>query len=88
MLPPMRHYGALACTEWEAPCHFPVRQGAERNLRQMTQKELRKSSERAFQAYGKLLETVTLFKYLGWVLTAGVKDCLAVAGKLRKARKI
>ena len=27
MVPPMQHAGALACTEWETPCHLPVRQG-------------------------------------------------------------
>ena len=26
-VPPMRHAGALTCSEWEAPCHRPVRQG-------------------------------------------------------------
>ena len=44
--------------------------------------------ERAFQAYGEPLETVTSFKYLGRVLTAGDDDWSAVAGKLRKDKKI
>ena len=41
--------------------------------------------ERAFLNYGEPLETVTLFKYLGRVMTEGDDDWPAVAGKLRKA---
>ena len=44
--------------------------------------------ERAFQAYGRPLETVNYFKYLGWVLTASDDDWPAVVGSLRKSRKI
>ena len=49
---------------------------------------MRDSTERAFEAYGKPLETVATFKYLGRVMTAGDEDWLAVAGNLVKARKI
>ena len=48
---------------------------------------MRESLERAFQAYGGLLETVTSFKYLGMVLTTGDDNWPATAGNLRKARK-
>ena len=61
--------------------------GEERKRRQLAEEELRESSWRTFQAYGELLETVTSFKYLGWVLTAGDDKWTAVAGNLRKARK-
>ena len=44
-------------------------------------------SERAFQAYVRPLTTVTLFKYLGHVLTAVYYDWLVVVWNLRKARK-
>ena len=37
----------------------------------MEEEDLRESLERAFQAYGELLETVTLFQYLGRVLVEG-----------------
>ena len=53
----------------------------------MAEAELRDSTEMAFKAYGKPLETVTTFKYLGWVMTAGGDDWPAVAGNLVKARK-
>ena len=43
---------------------------AERNHRRMAEEEMRESEERAFQAYRRLLKTVTSFKYLGRVLTA------------------
>ena len=48
---------------------------------------MRESLERAFEAYMEPLENVTAFKYLGWVLTAGDNDWLAVVGNLGKARK-
>ena len=43
----------------------------ERKRRQMAEVELRDSTERAFEAYGKPLETVSAFKYLGRVMTMG-----------------
>ena len=53
----------------------------------MAETELREITERAFEAYGKPLEAVTGFKYLGRTMTAGDDDWPAVAGKLVKARK-
>ena len=61
--------------------------GAERNRRRIAEEELWESLERAFQAYGEPLETVTSFKYLVWVLTAGDDNWPSVAGKLSKSRK-
>ena len=46
-----------------------------------------KEEERAFQAYGKPMETITSFKYLGQVLTTEEEYLPAVAGNLIKARK-
>ena len=51
------------------------------------EEDLRESLERAFQAYGELLETMTSFKYLGRVLTAGDGNWPSVAGNLRKDMK-
>ena len=42
----------------------------------------------AFDIYGKQLQTVTSFKYLGRILTAVDDDCPEVAENLGKARKI
>ena len=42
----------------------------------------------AFEAYREQLKTVTSFKYLGRILTAGDKDWAAVAGNMGKAQKI
>ena len=61
--------------------------GGGRKLRQLVEEELWKSLERAFQAYGEPLETVTLFKYMGRVLTVGDDNWPTVAGNLRKDRK-
>ena len=59
--------------------------GAERKHRRLAEEDLWESSNRAFQAYGEPLETVTSFKYLGQVMTAGDDGWLEVAGNLRKA---
>ena len=53
----------------------------------MAEAELRESTERDFEAYGKPLENVLDLKYLGRVMTAGDDDWPAVAGNLSKARK-
>ena len=48
--------------------------GAEQKRRHMAEEELRESMERAFEAYGKPLENVSAFKYLGQVITMGDDD--------------
>ena len=53
----------------------------------MAEAELRDSTERAFEAYGKPLETVATFKYLERVMTEGDDNWPAVARNLVKARK-
>ena len=55
--------------------------------RRLAEAELRDSLERAFEAYGELLENVITFRYLERVFTAGDDDWLAVVGNLWKARK-
>ena len=63
------------------------KKGAERKRRRMAKAELLDSTERAFEAYGTPLETVSTFKYLGRVMTVGDDDWPAVAGNLVKAWK-
>ena len=46
--------------------------------------KLRDSMERAFEAYGKPLETLDTFKYLGRLMTAGDDDWPEVVGNLVK----
>ena len=43
--------------------------GSERKIWRLVEEEMQEIVERAFQAYGRLLVTVTSFKCLGWVLT-------------------
>ena len=62
--------------------------GAERKRRRFAEEELWEILERAFQAYGESLETVTLFKYMERVLMAGDNDWPEVEGNPRKASKI
>ena len=63
------------------------RSGAEQKRRRMAETELRESTERAFEAYGRPIEAVHSFKYLGRIMTVGDDDWPAVAGNLVKARK-
>ena len=67
-------------------CTTKCDRGAERKRRRLLEAELRESSERSFKAYGDPLEMVPEFQYLGWVLTAGEDDWLAVVGKLGKSQ--
>ena len=44
--------------------------------------DMREIMARAFQAYGRPLETMILFKYLGQIITALYDDWPAVVGNL------
>ena len=61
------------------------RTGMERKQRQLAEVEMQENLERAFHAYGKLMEAVSEFCYLGRLLTATDDDWPAVAGNIRKA---
>ena len=63
------------------------KKGAERKRRRMAEAKLKDSTERAFEAYGKPLDTVSTFKYLGRVMTAGDDNWPEVAGNLVKSQK-
>ena len=60
---------------------------AERKIFQMTV-EIREIAERAFQSYGRPLDMVSYFKYLGHILTDLDDNWLSVVGNLWKARNI
>ena len=53
----------------------------------LTEEEMRESAEKVFQAYCRPLGTVTLFKYLGQVLTTADDDWAVVVGTLFKAQE-
>ena len=46
------------------------KKGAERKRRRLVETETQENSERAFHAYGKLMEAVSEFRYLGRILRA------------------
>ena len=62
--------------------------GVERKRRRLSEEDQRESTERAFQAYGQPLETVTSFKYLRRVMNAGDNYRPVVVGNLGKDNKI
>ena len=72
-----RHITTAQCTE-----------GVKRKRRQLAAEEMRESAERAFQAYGRPIKTVTLFKYLGRVMTESDNIWPEVVGYPQKSRKI
>ena len=61
--------------------------GGGQERRQLAADEVKEGVARAFQAYGRPLDMITSFKYLGRVLTNLGGDWLAVVGDLRKAQK-
>ena len=71
-----RHPGTAQCLK-----------GAEQKIRRLAETKTRENSERAFEAYGVPIESVTEFKYLGRILTATEDDWPAVVVNLGKARR-
>ena len=59
----MRHLATSQCYK-----------GAERKRQRPVEEDLKEITERDFRAYGRLLETVTSFNYLGRVMTAGENE--------------
>ena len=59
---------------------------AERKRRWLAEMEMQENSERAFHAYGRPMEAVSKFRYLGWLLTATDDDWPEVARNIRKAQ--
>ena len=71
-----RHPGTAQCLK-----------GAERNRQRLAETDTRENSERAFEAYGAEIESVTEFKYLGRILMATDDDWPALVGNIGKARR-
>ena len=62
------------------------KKGAEQKRRRLAETETRENAERAFHAYGKPMEAVLEFRYLGRLLAATDDDWPEVAGNIQKAR--
>ena len=71
-----RHPGTAQCLK-----------GTERKRRRLAETETRENSERAFEAYGAPIKSMTEFKCLGIILTATDDDWLAVVGNLGTLRR-
>ena len=61
--------------------------GAERKRRRLAETDTRENLERAFHAYGKPMEAVLEFRYLGRILTETDDNWTAVTGNIKKARE-
>ena len=72
-----RHLGTLQC-----------KKRADWKRRRLAKTETRENAERVFHAYGKRMEAVSEFRYLGRLITATDDDWSAVAGNIQKARVI
>ena len=62
--------------------------GGKGEIQRLVEEEVWESVERAFQAYGRTLDMVTFFKYLGRVLTESDGYCPELLGNLWKAQNI
>ena len=69
------------------PATAQCAKGEERKRWRLAEEDMRDSAERDFHTYVRPLETVTLFKYLGQVLTKGDDDWTEVVGNLKKEQK-
>ena len=67
------------------PATAQCARGAELKRRRLVEVELRESTERDFEAYGKPLGNMTAFRYPEWVLTAGDDERNEVVGNLCKS---
>ena len=61
--------------------------GSERRLKRLWEEEAWLITAVDFEAYGRPLEMVTAFKYLGRIITASDDNWPAVVEKFQKARK-
>ena len=64
------------------------KKGAERNLRCLAEEEERAVPSREFRSYGRPIEMVTSFRYLGRVILAADNDWPALVQNLAKARAV
>ena len=64
-----------------------ARHGTNKKRRRLAEAEVRDSAEMAFEVYGKQIQSVPRFKYLGSILEEGDDDWPVVAGNLEKSRK-
>ena len=62
--------------------------GAVRRRRQLAAEEEREVTARNFSAYGRPLEMVTSFKYLGRVILESDNDCVAVVRNLDRVKTV
>ena len=60
--------------------------GTEKKIRRLAAAEGEAATERSFHAYGKRMQSVTEFRYLGRVMSSTDDEWPAVARNLRKAR--
>ena len=54
--------------------------GVDKKRRRLAEEKVRDSTEMAFEVYGKQIQSVPRFKYLGRILTEEDDNCPAVAG--------
>ncbi len=72
-------------------CHYETvlcRDGVARRVQHAAAERTHLSLSQKFTAYGKELERVEVFKYLGHVLAYNNNNAQAVRGNLKKARAV
>ena len=61
--------------------------GADRKRSRLAEEEFKESTKRGFQVYVEPFDNVTVFRYLGLVMTVGDNDWPAVVGNIHKTKK-
>ena len=69
-------------------CTAQCKKGVERKQQRLATEEERAATSREFGAYGRTLEMVPSFKYLGRVISAVDDDWLVVIRNLKKSRSV
>ena len=87
-MPLLQHDGALEGPEHAERNHLSFSKKLESKRQRLVEEKMRENSDRAFQAYGRPLVTVTSLKCLGQVLTAVDDNWPEVVGNLCKVCKI
>ena len=85
-LPKMRYVCPLGGSEQDALGHADVRQGVKAEIQVQEEYKVQAKRKVDFKAYGRTLDMVTSFKYIGRVLTASDDNWTAVVANIWRHR--
>ena len=86
----MLHSGAVEGPEWDTPMKSMVQTGSGEEAREIISgaEEEREVTARSFSTYGRPLEMVTSFIYLGWLISETKDDWPEMVRNLSRERAV